>query len=276
MIRLALLDMNNGYTNQGFGNMIEIAEAFKEYSEELVIIETFDVRVKNELPRIGDFDIFISSGGPDSPHRSGAAWEKPYEKFLNGIWDYNQNHTDKKYLFLICYSFQVANVYWNLADLTPRKSYSFGILKVRKTEEGERDPLLANLPNPFYAVDSRAYQVVQPKLEKMKERGMKIVCKEKIRPHIPLERAVMAIRFSDEIFGTQFHPEANPNGFRRALKVEKYKNAIIEEHGLKKYRQTLDRVDDEDKVILTRREIIPRFLESAARKRRAKTASLKK
>lgn len=274
MIRLALLDMNNGITNQGFGNMVEIAEAFKEDANELVILEKFDVRVKNEIPNIEDFDIFISSGGPDSPHRKGDFWEKPYEDFLNNIWKYNQTHLDKKYLFLICYSFQVANVYWELGELTKRKPYSFGILKMRKTEEGTKDPLLVNLPDPFYAVDSRAFQVVQPKLERIKKLGMKIVCKEKIRPHVPMERAVMAIRFSDEIFGTQFHPEANPEGFRRALTVEQYKNAIIEEHGLEKYRQTLKRVDD--KVVFTRKEIIPRFLEFAARKMRAKAAPLEK
>lgn len=93
---------------------------------------------------------------------------------------------------------------------------------------------------------------------------MKILALEKNRPHIDLERAVMSIRFSEEIFGTQFHPEADPEGFLESLKVEKYKNSIIEDYGMEKYQETVDRIDDEDKVVLTRREILPRFLEFAA------------
>ncbi len=93
---------------------------------------------------------------------------------------------------------------------------------------------------------------------------MQILALEKERPYVDLERAVMAIRFSDEIFGTQFHPEADPEGFLESLKVEKYKNSIIEDYGLDKYQETIDRIDDEDKVVLTRKEILPVFLEFAA------------
>jgi len=264
MIKLALLDMNDNEPNQGMGNIIEIAEAFKEHSENPVSIQKFNVRDENQIPDIQDFDIFISSGGPGSPHKSGKAWEEPYHEFLNGIWKHNQENEDKKYLFVICYSFQVICAYWNLAEVNERKSYSFGVMPMHKTEEGKSEFLFENLPDPFYAVDSRAFQVVQPKKDLLAEKGIKIMALEKIRPHIPLERAVMAIRFSEEIFGTQFHPEANPEGFLRALKVEKYKNSIIEEHGMEKYLQTVDRIDDEDKVVLTRREILPRFLNFAA------------
>ena len=48
------------------------------------------------------------------------------------------------------------------------------------------------------------------------------------------------------------------------MKVEKYKNSIIEDYGLDKYQETIDRIDDEDKVVLTRKEILPVFLEFAA------------
>lgn len=58
-IRIALLDMNNNHVNQGFRNIKEISEAFQQNSEENVIIKTFDVRFKDEMPEIGDFDIFI-------------------------------------------------------------------------------------------------------------------------------------------------------------------------------------------------------------------------
>ncbi|SDR06878.1 GMP synthase-Glutamine amidotransferase [Chryseobacterium soldanellicola] len=262
-IRIALLDMNNNHVNQGFRNIKEISEAFQRSSEENVNIKTFDVRFKNEMPDIQDFDIFISSGGPGDPHREGVEWEDKFASFLDQIFEHNKYNDDKKYLFLICHSFQLASIHWELGNICKRKSYSFGVMPVHKTEEGEQEFLFKNLPDPFYAVDSRAFQFIEPNHERFDELGMKIVAIEKFRPHINLERAVMAIRFSEEIFGTQFHPEANPEGMVENLKDEKNKEAMIENFGMEKYLETIDRMDDEDKIILTQAQILPRFLQFA-------------
>jgi GMP synthase-like glutamine amidotransferase len=259
-IRIALLDMNNNHVNQGFRNIKEISEAFQQNSEENVIIRTFDVRFKDEMPEIGDFDIFISSGGPGDPHREGLEWE---EKFLNAVFEHNKFHEDKKYLFLICHSFQLASIHWKLGNICKRKSYSFGVMPVHKTKEGTDEFLFKNLQDPFYAVDSRAYQFIEPDLDRFEELGMKIMAIEKFRPHINLERAIMAVRFSEEIFGTQFHPEASPEALIENLKDDKNKEAMIENFGMEKYLETMDRIDDEDKIILTRHQILPRFLQFA-------------
>lgn len=262
-IRIALIDMNNNHVNQGFRNIKEISEAFQESSEENVIIETFDLRFRNEIPKIEDFDIFISSGGPGDPHREGLEWEDRYAGFLDAVLEHNKYNEDKKYLFLICHSFQLASIHWKLGNICKRRSYSFGVMPVHKTEEGDQEFLFKNLKDPFYAVDSRAYQFIEPDMDRLNELGMKIVAIEKSRPHIHLERAVMAVRFSDEIFGTQFHPEADPKGMIENLKDEKNKTAMIENFGMEKYLETVDRIDDEDKIILTRGQILPRFLQSA-------------
>jgi len=262
-IRIALLDMNNNHVNQGFRNIKEISEAFQQSSEENVIIKTFDVRYKDEIPNIEEFDIFISSGGPGTPHREGFEWENRYSDFLDDVYHHNKYNENKKYLFLICHSFQLASIHWELGNICKRKSYSFGVMPVHKTEEGEQEFLFKNLPDPFYAVDSRAFQFIEPDHERFEELGMKIVAIEKFRPHINLERAVMAVRFSEEIFGTQFHPEADPAGMIENLKDEKNKLAMIENFGMEKYLETLDRMDDEDKIVLTRNQILPRFLQFA-------------
>jgi len=262
-IRIALLDMNNNHVNQGFKNILEISEAFRQHSEENISIETFDVRYKNEMPDPDAFDIFISSGGPGDPHREGLEWEDRFAGLLDSVFNHNRNHSSKKYLFLICHSFQLAAIHWELGNISKRKSYSFGIMPVHKTEDGEDEFLFMNLPDPFFAVDSRAYQFIEPDYHRFEELGMSIVAIEKFRPYIDLERAVMAVRFSDEIFGTQFHPEANPEGMLENLKVEKNKNAMIESFGIEKYLETLDRMDDEDKIKLTQAQILPRFLQSA-------------
>lgn len=262
-IRIALLDMNNNNVNQGFRNIREISEAFQQSSEENVSIQIFDVRYKNEIPNIEDFDIFISSGGPGNPHREGLEWEDKFAGFLNSVFEHNKGNDRKKYLFLICHSFQLASIHWELGTINKRKSYSFGVMPIHKTEEGEKEFLFKNLPEPFYAVDSRAFQFIEPDHDRFEELGMKIVAIEKFRPHINLERAIMAIRFSEEIFGTQFHPEANSEGMIENLKDEKNKNAMIENYGMEKYLETVDRMDDEDKIMLTQAQILPIFLQSA-------------
>ncbi len=263
-IRLALLDMNNNHINQGMRNITEISHAFKDQSEEDVEIKIFDVRYRNEIPNLEDFDIFISSGGPGNPHREGYEWEQKFADFLDNIWNHNKNSEHKKHLFLICHSFQLASIHWKLGNICKRKSYSFGVMPIHKTYQGEDDFLLKNLPEPFYAVDSRAYQFIEPNFKKLEEMGMKIMGLEKVRPHIHLERAVMAIRFSDEIFGTQFHPEADPEGMMKNLEDEKNRAAMIENYGVEKYLETIDRLNDEDKIIMTQNEILPRFLKNAA------------
>jgi len=263
-IRIALLDMNNNQINQGFKNIKEIAEAFKQSChEENVTITTFDVRFKNEIPDVEDFDIFISSGGPGNPHREGFEWEEQFSGFLDSVFEHNKSSANKKYLFLICHSFQLASIHWKLGNICKRKSYSFGVMPVHKTEEGEQEFLFKNLPDPFYAVDSRAYQFIEPDHRRFEELGMQITAIEKFRPHVDLERAVMAVRFSEEIFGTQFHPEANPEGIIENLKDEKNKLAMIENFGMEKYLETIDRIDDDDKIILTQSQILPRFFDFA-------------
>ncbi|ASW73339.1 GMP synthase [Chryseobacterium piperi] len=262
-IKIALLDMNNNHVNQGFRNIKEISEAFQQSCEENVSIQIFDVRYKNEIPNADDFDIFISSGGPGTPHKEGLEWETEYARFLDSVYLHNQHSDDKKYLFLICHSFQIASIHWNLGNICPRKSFSFGVMPIHKTEDGQKEFLFKNLADPFYGVDSRSFQFIEPDHERFEELGMKIMAIEKFRPHIDLERAVMAVRFSEEIFGTQFHPEANSDSIIENLKDEKNKEAMIENFGMEKYLETLDRIDDEDKIILTRSQILPRFLQFA-------------
>ncbi|MCZ2082916.1 MAG: GMP synthase [Flavobacteriales bacterium] len=262
-IKIALLDMNNNHVNQGMRNIKEISQTFKEHSDEDVSITVFDVRFKDEMPDIQEFDIFISSGGPGTPHKEGYAWEQRFDDFLDGLWEHNKHSEQKKFAFLICHSFQVASIHWNLGNICKRKSYSFGVMPIHKTAEGKDDFLLKNLPEPFYAVDSRAYQFIEPNYERLNEMGMKVVALEKVRPHIHLERAVMAIRFSDEIFGTQFHPEADSKGMLENLKIDKNRLAMIENYGVEKYLETVDRMDDPDKTVLTQSQILPRFLQYA-------------
>jgi len=96
-----------------------------------------------------------------------------------------------------------------------------------------------------------------------KKLGGEILCIEKERPHIPLERAVMAIRFNPYIVGTQFHPEADAQGMSMYLQREDKKQTVIQNHGIEKWNSMIEHLNDPDKISLTNRFVLPNFLKQS-------------
>jgi homoserine O-succinyltransferase/O-acetyltransferase len=264
-IRIAILDMNNNAPNEGMRCIKMLVEEFIEELNGDAYYQVFNVRGANEVPQLIDFDIFISSGGPGNPLPSGSAWETDYLHLIDSLFYYNKTSTShKKFLFLICHSFQLVSHYLNIGTVMPRKSTSFGVFPIHKTEDGKQEALFELLPNDFYAVDSRDYQLVQPKWDMIGKLGANVLCLEKIRPHVPLERAMMAMRFSPEIVGMQFHPEADALGMLHYFDQEDKKKQIIKNHGLAKYEDMVTHLNDPDKILLTESVILPTFLRNAA------------
>lgn len=264
MTKVAILDLYDGHANEGMRNIKEIITEFGIVNKTNISYEVFDIRGNNQAPDLS-FDVFISTGGPGSPIESeGSRWEKSYFKLMEAIFEHNEKYPDeKKYVFLICHSFQIFCRHYELGTVCKRKSTSFGVFPIHRTEESANEPFFENLENPFWGVDSRDWQVIQPDDDKIAAMGGQILCIEKDRPHVPLERAVMAIRFNDAIFGTQFHPEADPVGMLHYLLKEEKRNSVIENHGQQKYDDMILHLNDPDKILLTHKSIIPKFLETA-------------
>lgn len=257
-VQMAILDMNNNQPNQGLRCIVDIAKSFNKD----ITYKIYDIRAKNEFPDLS-YDIYISSGGPGSPLEEGA-WRQPYLELLQKLWDHNKTDPDhKKYVFLICYSFQVACDYFELGKIKLRRSTSFGILPIHKTKAGLKDRLLEGLADPFWAVDSRNWQLVQPRLKVFKEHGSTILSLEKIRTHVEYERAIMAVRFSQEFVGTQFHPEADPVGMYAHFTEDINKQTVITNFGEEKYLDMMRKMEDEDKIIKTYGIILPKFITEA-------------
>lgn len=166
-------------------------------------------------------------------------------------------------MFLICHSFQLVARHLGIGKITKRKSTAFGVFPVNQIDKNIKEPFFEGLPEPFYVVDSRDYQLVSPNLKRIKALGINVLRMEKERPHVNLERAIMAIRFSEEVFGTQFHPEADGIGMLKYLSGEEKKKIVIKTHGLEKYNGMIDKLDDPDKILLTESIIIPKFLKTA-------------
>ena len=258
-IRIAVLDMYNGEPNQGMRCLIDIINRFNQ----IATFKIFDIRGKSEFPKIEKFDIYISTGGPGNPLEGDGNWDLKYYDFIDQLTAWNKEQAVKKHVLFICHSFQMACKHFGLAEITKRKDTSFGVMKVHKTVDGLEDPLYEGLPDPFYAVDSREYQVVQPKLSMFKKKGAKIISLEKIRDHVQYERAIMAVRFSDYFVGTQFHPEADPISFVANLKKHETREKIIAMKGRTKFRDMLEDLLDEDKIYKTNETLVPNFLRIA-------------
>ena len=73
----------------------------------------------------------------------------------------------------------------------------------------------------------------------------------------------MAVRFSSEFVGTQFHPEADPEGMLDHFLDPGRRTLIAEEHGEEKYLRMIEHLNDSDKIGLTHDIVLPLFLSQA-------------
>jgi GMP synthase-like glutamine amidotransferase len=268
LARIAILDLYEGRPNQGMRCIREIIQAWAEKHGLRARIDEFDVRLKNELPDLS-YDIYISTGGPGDPLVTRFDdWDMNWCNWLDSVerWNANPGTDRKKKVFFICHSFQLASRYFNAGLVCKRRSTAFGVFPVHMLQAGFSEPVLEGLKDPFYAVDSRDYQVIQPNHALLMEIGATILCIEKSRPHVPYERAIMGIRFNEHMIGTQFHPEADPQGMSIYLQTEEKRKTVIENHGEEKLLSMLDHLDDPDKIQWTHDHVLPNFLDQAVSK----------
>src|SRR5260370_3885201 len=102
-------------------------------------------------------------------------WEKVYFRWIQGVED------ARKQVLFICHSFQLVCRHYAIAHVTSRKSTSFGVFPIHLQEDGRDEPVFAGLQDPFYAVNSRSYQVIQPDKELLSEMGALILVIENER-----------------------------------------------------------------------------------------------
>jgi homoserine O-succinyltransferase/O-acetyltransferase len=262
IVRIAILDMNEGKPNQGMRCIREILNQFADSKHIDLEWDEFEVRIEQKVPSL-QYDIYISSGGPGSPLDSeGSQWEAVYFKWLDDVIDYNNNarHQQKKKVFFICHSYQLACRYLKIATVSKRKSTAFGVFPIHPLPVANEELVFSGLRNPFYAVDSRDFQVVNPNHSTLHQMGASILAIEKERPHVPLERAIMAIRFNEHMIGTQFHPEADAVGMSMLLKTDEKKKTVVDNYGQEKWQSMIDHLNDPDKIMWTYVHILPNFL----------------
>lgn len=256
LVKVAILDMYEGTTNLGMRNIQEIVAKFQDDIE----WQIFDVRSDVKVPDLS-YDIYVFSGGPGNPLEGSESWLQPFHELIEDLWQHNRSGGPaKKYAFFICHSFQMACHHFRIGEINRRRKKSFGTFPVYKTEDGEYEWLFRELNDPFWVADFREYQIIQPDFKRMAGIGAKLLCIEKEREHVGLERAMMAVRFSPEMMGTQFHPEADPIGMRSYFSEPERITAILEEYGEEKYLAMVEDLKDPAKIHRTHQMILPLFL----------------
>lgn len=261
--RIAVLDLYQGEANQGMRGIQSIIESWSAQKRITTQVDYFDVRVKKQIPDLS-YHAYISSGGPGSPIESRYEdWDIAWCQWLDQLnrWNQQADPNEIKPVFFICYSFQLACRFFSVGIICKRRSTSFGVFPITLTEDGIKEVLFKGLKNPFYAVDHRDYQLIQPNLERIETLGGQVLCIEKERPHVPHERAVMALRFNTHMIGTQFHPEADPTGMIYYLNQEDTRNTVIKNHGEEKLKSMLADLQDADKIQWTKSRVLPNFLD---------------
>lgn len=261
-MRVAILDLYDGLANQGMRCIREILHLYSNRYHINISWDEFDVRQGKQIPDLS-YDVYISSGGPGSPLESeGSDWDNLYFQWLGEVekWNSDNANVQKKYVFFICHSFQLACRYFQVGKLCKRKSTAFGVFPVHLLNDGRNELVFKDMKDPFYAVDSRDYQVIQPAHHQLHTIGGNILAIEKERPHIQLERAIMAVRFNEYMIGTQFHPEADAIGMSLHLQTEEKRKTVIENYGLTKWEDMIMHLNDPDKIMFTYSHILPNFI----------------
>lgn len=251
-IDIAVLDLYDGSANMGMDCIMDIVQDWSKKKSLVIRVTVFDVRGKNELP--GDrFDLYLSSGGPGSPIDTVTqAWDIAYCNWLD------QMYALKKPVLLICHSFQLACRHFNIGKVDLRKSKQLGILPVHPTASHF---IFSNLPDPFYALESRLYQITEPNDEKIESMGARIIALEKMRPQLPYERALMAVAFSNTMVGVQFHPEATKERLLTYFNTDNIKAAVVKDFSEDKWNQIIGALQDVTKIEYTCNRFIPNFLD---------------
>lgn len=261
-VRVALLDLYRGIDNRGIPALTQLIQSAGEATH-AVTLHRYDVRGKGEVPGL-EYDVYVSSGGPGSPYDGeGQAWEADYFRWMEAVWTHNAQGRPPKSVLFICHSFQMAMRFFGIATVTKRRAASFGIYAVHKTDAGRDERLFEPLADPFYAADFRRWQAVEPDAARLHELGARVLAREKPRPHVPLERALMAVRLSPHLVAVQFHPEANPAGMFAHFRKRERRRQVVDRLGKQRYHRLLRRLNEPDFLKPTYTHVVPAFLQRA-------------
>src|SRR4051812_29341941 len=126
VLKLSLVDMNNGVANEATRCFRRIFDAFS--TRVRAVNPSLDVTLQHVQPRnLGELpdrssDLILSSGGPGAPWEGYEdPWCTGYREFLDFIREQNIKTPDRApSLMVVCHSFELAVAHFKVAELKPR------------------------------------------------------------------------------------------------------------------------------------------------------------
>lgn len=176
--------------------------------------DTYRIQLnQDDLPDnldLNDYSGIIVGGGPgcvsDAPEDKSEV-EARIERAILGLMP---EVTEKDYPFLgCCYGIGVLG--HHLGKVVSKENFSeaAGTADCSLTEEGKSDPMLAGLPDRF-----QAFVGHKEAMQRLPEGCTHLVS----APTCPYQM----VRFGNNVYATQFHPEADADGFE--FRIELYKH----------------------------------------------------
>ncbi len=254
-LRLAILDL---FPEDSLLAARAVERHLTHRAERLDVVR-FSVRKKGELPS-GDFQAYLVLGADtevDLPAPP-IPWVTDFLDWLVPFTNASAIHQAP--CLLIGNAYALACRHFRLGEVSARHRPAYGVYPVHLTDVGIDEPLFAGLDTPFYAADFRRHQLVQPDINRFAELGAEMLLLEKVRPHVPLERAILGVRFSPALVGMHIHPEVDPGLMRKLLKDPIKREQVLEEHGEEKYQKMLKYLNETKNLEGANRRLIQNFL----------------
>jgi homoserine O-succinyltransferase len=263
-LRIALIDLYTTAGSHGIRCLKQLLEAQALRLSPGVNLswKCFALRSEKALPKLEEYDVLLCSGGPGNPVGGEGAegWEEAFHQLLESIQ--KPPFSSSKFGFAICHSFQMLASRKNLGQIGLRDQPSFGVVRVIKTAQAQSDPVMGYLPQPFYATDSRSWQVLPPsgwQADQSLPGGACVLAIERFQEG--KKAALMAIRFAANLWGTQFHPEADLEWMESSLNSPEKKAQVMSVEGPEGYQEMLHHLTDPSHHLLTRQLVLPAFLD---------------
>jgi GMP synthase-like glutamine amidotransferase len=263
-LRIGLIDMNNGVANQAIRSFRSIIATFSERVRARnpgLSVTTTHVQPRNlaEAPP-HDCDLYLSTGGPDSPVDGfKESWAPGIRTFFDRIVNGQLQHgSAAPAVFAVCYSFELAVMHFGIAAMVPRER-KFGIMPVYPTEEGLASPLFAPFGDRLFVWEHRSWQAVDLEEKRLKELGGVLLARESRDGHSK-GRGLMALQFAPGVKGTIFHPEADRPGVLNWLERPEQARSVIETYGELIYRRMCKTVDDPARLARTYALLLPGWM----------------
>lgn len=269
LLRVCLVDMNNGVANQATRCFRRIVDAFGKRVREAnpgvdVVFKHVQPRNLGELPTHDD-DLVLSSGGPGSPHDGyDDPWCVGYRSFLNWVVEQNlKRREEATQMLVVCHSFELAVLHFAVAEMRKRASLKFGLMPAYMTAQGERADFLAPFGYRLFCWEHRNWEAVGLDASALGKLGGELLATETHATHDKGNQkgeALLAMRFAPGIHGTQFHPEADKPGVMNWIERPEHRVAVQDAYGEALYDRMVKSLGNPERLAKTFALLIPGWL----------------